>query len=138
MALGSSRVALSPKLKRLGYLAMIAGAVALLVLLEAPLCPFAALTHRPCPACGMTRASLALLSLDPARALSLHPLVFVAAPLFALASFLGAKSFVTEGQVRFSRRFARFFGPAFVLLMLAMIAVWALRFHGAFGGPVSV
>lgn len=131
-------MALSPKLKRLGYLAMIAGGVALLVLLEAPLCPFAALSHRPCPACGMTRATMALLSLDPARALSLHPLVFVAAPLFAVATFLGATSFVSEGEVRFSRRFARFFGPAFVVLMLAMIAVWVARFQGAFGGPVAV
>jgi hypothetical protein len=131
-------VAVSPKLKRLGYLAMIAGGVALLVLLEAPLCPFAALSHRPCPACGMTRATMALLSLDPARALSLHPLVLVAAPLFAVATFLGAKSFVTEGEVRFSRSFARFFGPAFVVLMLAMIAIWIARFQGAFGGPVAV
>jgi hypothetical protein len=131
-------VAVSPKLKRLGYLAMIAGGVALLVLLEAPLCPFAALSHRPCPACGMTRATMALLSLDPARAFSLHPLVFVATPLFAVATFLGAKSFVTEGEVRFSRRFARFFGPAFVVLMLAMIAMWIARFQGAFGGPVAV
>ncbi len=131
-------MAISPKQKRLGYLALIAGALALLVLLEAPLCPFAALTHTPCPACGMTRATLALLSLEPARALSLHPLVFIAAPLFAVATFLGAKSFALEGQVRFSGRFARFFGPAFVILMLAMIVVWALRFQGAFGGPVSV
>lgn len=131
-------MAISSKVKRLGYLAMIAGALALLVVFEAPLCPFAALTHTPCPACGMTRATLALLSLDPARALSLHPLVVVVAPLFALATFLGAKSFVTEGEVRFSRPFARFFGPAFVILMLVMIVVWIARFQGAFGGPVAV
>lgn len=131
-------MALPPKLKRLGYLAMIAAAVALLVLFEAPLCPFAALTHRPCPACGMTRATLALLSLEPARALALHPLVFVAAPIFGVATFLASWSFVHEGEIRFSRRFARFFGPAFVLLMLAMIAVWVARFQGAFGGPVAV
>ena len=131
-------MAVSPKLKRLGYLTMVAGAVAALVLLEAPLCPFAALTHHPCPACGMTRATLALLSLQPARALALHPLVFVAAPLFGVAALLGAKAFVTDGEVRFPRGFARFFGPAFVLLMLAMIAVWALRFQGALGGPVAV
>lgn len=131
-------MALSPKLKRLGYLAMIAGGVALLVLLEAPLCPFAALAHRPCPACGMTRATLALLSFDPTRAFSLHPLVFVAAPLFGVATLLGAWSFVREGEVRFSRSFARFFGPAFVLLMLVMIAVWIARFQGALGGPVAV
>jgi hypothetical protein len=131
-------VALAPQLKRLGYLALIAGGIALLVAFEAPLCPFAALTHQPCPACGMTRATLALLMLDPARAFALHPLVFAAAPLFGVATFLGATSFVREGEVALPRRFARFFGPAMVLLMLVMIAVWVARFRGAFGGPVSV
>lgn len=131
-------MAISPKLKRLGFLALLAGGGALLVLFEAPLCPFAALSHRPCPACGMTRATLALLSLDPARAFHLHPLVFVVAPFFGVAALLGAKAFVSEGQFRLPPRFGRFFSAAFVVVMLAMIVVWALRFGGAFGGPVAV
>ncbi|HYO91110.1 MAG TPA: DUF2752 domain-containing protein, partial [Pyrinomonadaceae bacterium] len=46
------------------------------------LCPFRALTHYPCPGCGMTRAFCALAHLEFWRAIkfnALSPLLFLAA-----------------------------------------------------------
>jgi len=124
--------------RRGAHVALLAAAAAGLVWLGTPMCPFAAFVHQPCPGCGLTRAALAAFALDFDRAFALHPLVFFALPLLAAGALLGAKAYVLEGRFRLSRGFARFFGPAFVLLMLAMIALWVARFQGAFGGPVSV
>jgi hypothetical protein len=98
----------------------------------------------PCPGCGLTRATLALVHGDVHGAMRLHPLVFVLAPLFALA--LGA---ALVDYVRGPRAGALTASPpawwtgriglglASALLML-VVGVWALRFAGYFGGPVPV
>ncbi len=54
-----------------------------------PPCVFHALTGVPCPACGSTRAVLALLAGDPRAALAFNPLVTLGAAValaFALAA----------------------------------------------------
>jgi hypothetical protein len=48
------------------------------------LCPLHALTGIPCPACGGTRAALALASGAPAEALALNPLLILALPAAGL------------------------------------------------------
>jgi hypothetical protein len=82
----------------------------------------------PCPACGLTRAALALAQLDLARAQRLHPL---ALSLAALAAVTTALAFVLS-DAAWRRLIPRVLGAAGV----ALILVWALRFAGCFGGPV--
>jgi hypothetical protein len=103
-------------------------------------CPSALLFHVPCPMCGSTRAARALLSLDVAGAVRANPLapavIVVLALLAARAVILtfrtGAPGALDDGRV----------GRALVRVLLALLAgqvvVWALRFAGFFGGPVSV
>jgi hypothetical protein len=50
------------------------------------ICPFALITGHACPLCGGTRAAAALIQGDAALAWSLHPMVFMLAPL-ALAGW---------------------------------------------------
>lgn len=55
--------------------------VPLIVWLGIPLCPSRAIFGVPCPGCGLTRATLALLALDVPRMLAMHPLAPVVTPL---------------------------------------------------------
>lgn len=60
-------------------------------------CPVWRVTGVPCPGCGMSRATVALLRLDFAAALRYHPMVFVLPPvvlyvLFGKKPLLGTKA----------------------------------------------
>jgi hypothetical protein len=136
------------QLKRLGIVALFVAPLALGMVLELPLCPSAALLGLPCPGCGLTRATVALLHGDFAAALRFHPLVFVLTP--AYVGLLGAMAF---GYVRGAPALAAA-GPGGVrprgilmsrvvtrlvwALVVLVFAVWILRFFGWFGGPVAV
>ena len=106
-----------------------------------PLCPMAGVLGIPCPGCGLTRATLALLRGDFRSALSLHPLVFVLAPLFSWAMGSALVGYV-RGPVQrgaqnpwFASRSATALATGLLVLTLG---VWGARFCGYFGGPVHV
>lgn len=120
---------------RVGALLAVVGA---LLAGKVQLCPFAALTHQPCPGCGLTRASISIARGELAAAFSLHPFAFALTPLLGMAIVLAAVSYVRGGRAALPARFARVFYPACVALFVAMIAFWAARFLGWFGGPVPV
>lgn len=97
------------------------------------LCPFRALTHYPCPGCGMTRAFCALAHLEFWRAVkfnALSPLLFLvalAAWARAAATILRLESFGASAW-RWPRP-----SPAMSKLMLALVlAWWAARLVGGF------
>ncbi len=88
------------------------------------LCPFRALTHYPCPGCGMTRAFCALAHFEFWRAVkfnALSPLLF----LVALAAWARAAATVFHGE-RLRSLFARLPRPTPTAskLMLALVIVW--------------
>jgi hypothetical protein len=114
-------------------------ALGVLVVLRVPLCPFALVTHRPCPGCGLGRATLALCAGDFAGAFAAHPLAPILSPLAALALALNAVAYVRRGRgvaVETLR------GPAVTvgagLLIAAGLGVWIARFFGLLGGPAPV
>jgi hypothetical protein len=88
------------------------------------LCPFRALTHYPCPGCGMTRAFCALAHLEFRRAIkfnALSPFLFLAA-LVAWA-WAAATVLRLERLRLFLTRLPR---PSALAskLMLALVFVW--------------
>lgn len=108
-----------------------------LVLSDLPLCPLARGFHTPCPACGLTRATLALLHGDLAGAVRLHPLAPVVVPVVAL--YVGWRVLreiagKTHTRVPLDRAAERVLGA----LVIAGFLLWLARFAGAFGGPVAV
>lgn len=120
-----------------------AGLVALafaLALLDTPLCPTAFFFGVPCPGCGLTRASLALLRGDFAAALRFHPLAPLLAPLFAVALGKVLVDYVRAAPPRASAtwwtsRSATLLASA---LLVLVFGVWLARFAGYLGGPVRV
>jgi len=117
--------------------AAIYGAVAALVASKAPLCPMAKVVHQPCPGCGLTRATLELAHGDFAAAFALHPLSILISPLFVFVVLKLTKSYIWTGRM-ISKREPAWVYPAWGVLSLVMIALWAARFLGAFGGPVAI
>jgi hypothetical protein len=87
-------------------------------------CPFRALTHYPCPGCGMTRAFCALAHLEFWRAIkfnALSPLLFLAA-LVAWAN-AAATAFRFERVRLFFARLPRP-TPTSTRVMLAFVMLW--------------
>ena len=124
---------------RLATLGLLGGGALLVVWSGIPVCPTATLFGIPCPGCGLTRASLLLLSGDVHGALGLHPLVFVLLPLISAALAWGAASYLRGTRQRApsaSRGGALSLGAG--LLLVLMLGVWGLRFAGYFGGPVPI
>lgn len=101
---------------------------ALLALVPFPTCLLRLTLGLPCPACGLTRAALALAHLDIAHAQRFHPLALALAGLTAVTAALAF--LVSDAAWR--RLVPRVLGVAGV----ALIVVWTLRFVGCFGGPV--
>lgn len=110
------------------------GVVGALLVSGLPLCPFAFLSGLPCPGCGLTRAGLCLLRGDVLEAMRYSPLAPIVVPFVGVVAgrslwlYLRGKNelpprWITRGALG---------------LWALLIAVWALRFTGLFGGPVPV
>jgi hypothetical protein len=126
--------------RRAGVVAALGALAGLAVLLEAPLCPTASLFGLPCPGCGLTRATLALLQGQFAQALRLHPLVPLLAPIYFGVIVAAALAYIAGPGRRLPRlRVAgRWLTPGAWALLVLVFGVWLSRFFGAFGGPVPV
>lgn len=114
--------------------------VALPILLPSYRCPTAALTHRPCPGCGMTRAMLLLFDGHLGASLALHPLALpttLAYAAMALTS-LSAAWQVGSPFAMFERPWGRRALFYLVGVMALNFILWMARSAGALGGPVPV
>jgi hypothetical protein len=104
-----------------------------------PLCPFAAVTHHPCPGCGLSRATLALLSGHVREALRFHPLAPLISPLAVGLAGYAAFVYVRDGRwPAMGGKSAGRMAAAGIALWVLLLGVWIARFLGAFGGPVPV
>ena len=102
------------------------------------LCLMALAVRLPCPGCGMTRAAVALAQGDFARALALHPLSPVMAPLMAAVLAQQGVGYIRTGARFGAGRVPRPLELFAALMGLLLIVVWVARFFGFFGGPVTI
>lgn len=115
-------------LRRLRPVGPVLAIGAILALSPYPTCIVRLALGVPCPACGLTRAGLALCHLDLAGAQRFHPL---ATALLAVTIATAIVAFIVDDAPW--RRVVRVVTSG---AGVALIVVWALRFAGLFGGPV--
>jgi hypothetical protein len=110
------------------------------IMLGSARCNVAAIFHRPCPGCGMTRAIHLLRDGDIVASLRMHAL---AVPVVATTIAFGAITvWLTWSQGTpfrlWETRIGRVSTWALVAVHVAVLLFWALRAFGLFGGPVPV
>ncbi|MBZ0122044.1 MAG: DUF2752 domain-containing protein [Sandaracinaceae bacterium] len=113
---------------------MTLGAIAII---DFPICPTRLMFGIPCPGCGLTRASVALLSGDLVAMLRFHPLAPILGPLVAWE--FGMPLLVELGLVKkaWLERMPK--GPKYWahVLAVALFGLWGLRLFGLLGGSVD-
>ncbi len=124
---------------RVARVLLLVGGFAAAVVLHVPLCPLAALTHVPCPGCGLTRATLALYSGHFADAFALHPMSPILGPLATVVGSVELGAYLLRGRWGVVMGLRQWWVSLIAgTLYLALLVVWIARFFGAFGGPVAV
>ena len=124
---------------RAARLALVAAVLGAAVALGVPLCPFAIVTRLPCPGCGLTRATLALLHGHFHEAFRLHPLAVVVSPVVVGAFSYNAFTYIAQGRWAAAESVQGRWVTIFAIVVgTAMVGLWIARFFGAFGGPVPV
>jgi hypothetical protein len=128
------------RIQRAAIVAAATSPLLLAIVLELPVCPTAALLDVPCPGCGLTRATLAFARGDFATALRLHPLVPLLTPLYVGFVLTAAWTYVRGPRpgARSNPKLGKIVGAFIGVTLFLMLAVWALRFFGFFGGPVPI
>ena len=93
------------------------------------ICPMVWLTGLPCPACGMTRAGVALLTGQFAKAWQIHPFIYVFVVVFALWF---VSRYVLQKSVSWMR-------PLVIICLILLIAFYVYRMIRFFPGepPMS-
>ena len=133
-------VKLPPSALRTALVAVVWGLVPLAVLGSSQPCSVAAVLHRPCPGCGLTRATLMLFHGDVTGSLHMHPL---AVPMLLCWGAIALATLMATWNTGVPWSFYRSkLGKGAVVATLftyvALVAVWVLREQGLLGGRVPV
>ena len=126
------------RVRRAGVTAFAAALGVALLFSPVKLCLMALALRVPCPGCGMTRATMALLHGDFARAFALHPLSPLIVPLAAGLLLSQGLGYVHKGGALGVGAVPRSIELLTAALVMLLFGVWIARFFGCFGGPVSL
>lgn len=120
--------------KKLGAAVAPLGLVPVIVWLGIPLCPSRSMFGLPCPGCGLTRATMAMLEGDFVQMCAMHPLAPIVAPLVAWwmsSAILTSAGLPSAARWDPGKILPR---PFWAILGVAMIGLFVLRLGGLLGG----
>lgn len=131
---------LGVRLRRAALTAAGAGVFGALLSAGGVPCTFAQIFHVPCPGCGSTRSSLALIRGDLEGVLRFNPFGPIMAVLLGALAVQALASMLAHGDLRNVGE-----GRAGLVMKRGILAVaalevflWISRFFGVLGGPVPV
>ncbi|MCB9593477.1 MAG: DUF2752 domain-containing protein [Sandaracinaceae bacterium] len=106
----------------------------ILIAFDVPLCPSKNLFGLPCPGCGLTRATEAMVTGDFMTMLRMHPLAPIITPV-AIFSFARA-TLISAGLVSSTTKdpLGRIPNAVWVVIGTVLITLWVARMAGFFGG----
>ncbi len=109
-------------------------ALVAIAFVDFPVCPMRNLFGIPCPGCGLTRATVALLHFHFAESIAIHPLAIVITPI--VGWILVRHALVTMGVIRSDSFDPLALVPTWgwAVLVVGMIGLWAVRLAGGLGG----
>ena len=121
------------------WLSLGAGLIGVYVLafVDVTICPTAGLLGIPCPSCGLTRATTALIGFHFRAAAQVHPGVFLVWPYVLCAAAHGVRA-NTHACVSRSAKSSKAVAITGACLVVLMTAFWLARFWGFWNGPVAV
>lgn len=123
---------------RLGIVGALCGVLSVPLWLGLPMCSFAAMTGLPCPGCGLTRSTHAILRGDLAHAFHTQPFAFIISPLLGgMLAYAGA-TFLLKGEPSLPPLVRRSGLVILGVVSALMLVFWGARFLGFWGGPVPV
>jgi hypothetical protein len=129
-----------PKAARVAIVAAVWSLGPLTVFLSNQPCSIATVFHRPCPGCGMTRATLLMLHGHVMDSFAMHPLVIPMLACLAMLVVLTLRATWRQGVpwVFFHEKIGRVAVYATAATYVALVALWALREFGYCGGRVPI
>ncbi len=135
-----SHVRKLPNAARSALVALAWATVPLTVLLSKQSCSVATVFHRPCPGCGLTRATLLMMHGHVGESLTMHPLAVPMIACWAAIALATIRATWRDGVpwFFFRERFGRLAVYATSVAYVALIALWALREFGFCGGRVPI
>ena len=138
--LSLTRPPLLVRVRRAGLAMAAIAAVGGLLYAKAVPCAFARLTHVPCPGCGSTRSSIALLHGDLEGVFRYNPLGPVMAVLIGALAAQALVSVFVYGDIRAAGegRVGLVVKRTLIAVGVLEVVLWLARFFGALGGPVPV
>jgi hypothetical protein len=131
---------IATRVRRAALTAAMFGVLGVLLYAKAIPCAFARVFHLPCPACGSTRAVLALVSGDLHGVLRYNPLGPVVLLILGVLAAESLVSVLVHGDFRDAGEglVGRVMKRAIVVVAVLEAALWIARFFGVLGGPVPV
>ena len=129
-----------PNGARSALVALVWAAVPLTVFVSKQTCSVAAVFHRPCPGCGLTRATLLILHGHVGESLAMHPLALPMILGWGAIALATIRATWRDGVPWFFFRepFGRIAVYATSVAYVALVALWALRELGFCGGRVPI
>ncbi len=106
----------------------------IIAVVDFPICPTRLGLGVPCPGCGLTRASVAMMQLDFWEMVRCHPLAPILTPLVAWSFSKPVLLQLGWLKPEWLKKLPRVPTAFWVLVGLAMLILWIGRLAGYFGG----
>ena len=103
--------------------------------LDIPICPIRIVYRTPCPGCGVTRATVAMLLGNWSLSLEMNPAAPLVVPIVVGLVAANVVLYLWKGETTWGGPWTQRLA---LVVGVVLAVVWAARYFGAFGGPLAI